>query len=150
MNLPLDDPSILYLATLEPVITVLPLGSHYRNHIAVVRESSPKASHKPHTSRRRGEEATAIAVAGDSQLGWQWQRRLADSPAVVCLLSDPSLVDTLRANPDEVDYVFTHPLRAVLDGRPAEGARGEAVVRGLQPVGGEWWPHEEEFHVRQA
>jgi hypothetical protein len=142
----LDDPSILYLATLEPVITVLPLGSHYRNHIAVVRESSPMASHTPRTSRRRVEEATAVCWRWRSQL----ERHLADRPAVVCLLSDPSLVDTLRANPDEVDYVFTHPLRAVLDGRPAEGARGEAVVRGLQPVGGEWWPHEEEFHVREA
>lgn len=97
VGLPLHCTSIIYLTTLEPVVTVLPLGSHYRNHIAVT--------------------------------------------PIVCFLSDPSIVDDLRASPDEVDYVFTHPLAAVLNGTP-----GAAYVDRLQPKGGEWWPHEEEYH----
>jgi hypothetical protein len=47
------------------------------------------------------------------------------------------------ANPDEVEHIFTHPLRALLDEQPPED--------GLQTLPlaarGEWWPHEEEYHA---
>jgi hypothetical protein len=70
------------------------------------------------------------------------RRRKLTRPAIVCFLSDASVVDQLKASPDEVDYVFTHPLAAVLSGRPGDG-----YMERLQPIGGEWWPHDEEFHV---
>jgi hypothetical protein len=67
---------------------------------------------------------------------------MADCVAVVCLISDPTLVDHLRPNPDEVDHVFSHPLEAVLRGQPDASS-----VDTLAKSGGEWWPHEEEFYV---
>ena len=63
-------------------------------------------------------------------------------PAVVCFVSDYSIIEQLQSNPDEVDHIFTHPLRGchqgVLEGKDLEG---------LVAKGDEWWPHEEDFHV---
>jgi len=67
----------------------------------------------------------------------------ADDPAVVCFVSDPSLIEKLEPYPAEVDAIFTHPLRGVLEGK----VDGEDAA-GLSEKGGEWWPFEEEFHVR--
>lgn len=61
-------------------------------------------------------------------------------------ISDPDIVEQCRPSPDEVDYIFSHPLRALLDGRP-EAADADALAE----RDGEWWPHPEEFYVsRQA
>jgi hypothetical protein len=67
---------------------------------------------------------------------------MADRIAIVCFVSDPSIVETLKPHPAEVDAIFTHPLRGCLDGRVG----GEDAV-GLSERGGQWWPHEEEYHV---
>ena len=56
-------------------------------------------------------------------------------------MSNPAVADQLEASRDEVDYLFTQNLTCVLNGRPKEGYLDQ-----LQPVGGEWWPYEEEFH----
>lgn len=40
VGLPLDPhPSIHYLTTVDPVMTILPLNAHMKNHIIVIRES---------------------------------------------------------------------------------------------------------------
>ena len=62
----------------------------------------------------------------------------------MCYLSDPALVDDLRPNLDEVDAIFSHPLKGCLDGYLS----GDDAV-GLSEKGGQWWPHEEDFHVSQ-
>jgi coenzyme A diphosphatase NUDT7 len=67
----------------------------------------------------------------------------ANKSAVVCFVSDPSLIEKLEPYPAEVDAIFTHPLRGVLEGK----VDGEDAA-GLSAKGGEWWPFEEEFHVR--
>jgi coenzyme A diphosphatase NUDT7 len=67
----------------------------------------------------------------------------ANKTAVVCFVSDPSLIEKLEPYPAEVDAIFTHPLRGVLEGK----VDGEDAA-GLSEKGGEWWPFEEEFHVR--
>ncbi|TYJ56010.1 hypothetical protein B9479_003252 [Cryptococcus floricola] len=113
VDLPLNHPSIHHLTILDPVMTILPLNSHMKNHIVVIRKFL--------TSR----EAT----------------RLTSMIAVVCFLSDPSLLIHLRPSPDEVDAIFTHPLKGCLTGE-VEGKNWE----GLSEKGGEWWPYEEEFH----
>ncbi|WVR04712.1 hypothetical protein IAU60_001723 [Kwoniella sp. DSM 27419] len=97
VDLPMDHPDVHHVTVLEPVITILPLNSHMRNHIVVT--------------------------------------------PVVYFISSPSLIATLRPNPDEVDAIFTHPLKGCLTGSPA-GVSSES----LAGVGSEWWPHEEEFH----
>jgi coenzyme A diphosphatase NUDT7 len=60
----------------------------------------------------------------------------------VCFISDSQLIDALKPSPDEVDHIFSHPLKGchtgVLEGRDTEG---------LVEMGGQWWPHEQEFHV---
>jgi coenzyme A diphosphatase NUDT7 len=53
------------------------------------------------------------------------------------------LIDKLERNPEEVDDIFTHPLRGVMDGK-VDGNDAEGLVE----IGGRWWPHEEEYHVR--
>nr|XP_019008376.1 uncharacterized protein I206_06935 [Kwoniella pini CBS 10737]OCF47157.1 hypothetical protein I206_06935 [Kwoniella pini CBS 10737] len=60
---------------------------------------------------------------------------------VVCFISDPSLLDDLRPNPDEVDAIFTHPLKGCLTGKLDAKDSAELV-----DIGGEWWPHEEKYH----
>ncbi|WVQ98156.1 hypothetical protein IAU59_005278 [Kwoniella sp. CBS 9459] len=97
VNLPLDHPDIHHLAILEPVMTILPLNAHMRNHIIVT--------------------------------------------PVVCFISSPSVLDDLSPNPDEVDAIFTHPLKGCLTGN----LEGEDAV-GLAEPGEQWWPHEEQFH----
>jgi coenzyme A diphosphatase NUDT7 len=67
----------------------------------------------------------------------------ANKSAVVCFVSDPSLIEKLEPYPAEVDAIFTHPLRGVLEGK----VDGEDAA-GLSEKGGEWWPFEEEFHLR--
>jgi coenzyme A diphosphatase NUDT7 len=66
----------------------------------------------------------------------------ANTTAVVCFVSDPSLIEKLEPYPAEVDAIFTHPLRGVLEGK----VDGEDAA-GLSEKGEEWWPFEEEFHV---
>jgi coenzyme A diphosphatase NUDT7 len=61
---------------------------------------------------------------------------------VVCFVSDPALVDKLEPYPAEVDAIFAHPLKGVLDGKVEDEYAAE-----LSGKGGEWWPFEEEFHV---
>jgi hypothetical protein len=61
---------------------------------------------------------------------------------VVCFVSDSSVIEQLEPYPAEVDAIFTHPLRGILDGK----VEGEDVA-GLSAKGGEWWPFEAEFHV---
>ncbi|WVF69691.1 hypothetical protein IAT40_004470 [Kwoniella sp. CBS 6097] len=97
VDLPLDHPDIHHLAILEPVMTILPLNAHMRNHIIVT--------------------------------------------PVVCFISSPEILQALSPNPDEVDAIFTHPLKGCLTG----SLNGEDAV-GLTEIGAEWWPHEEEFH----
>lgn len=58
---------------------------------------------------------------------------------VVAFLTDLSILDNLRANPTEVDCIFSHPLEAILD---PTIARKEALV----PIGSEHWPYEVELH----
>lgn len=58
------------------------------------------------------------------------------------LISDWTIIDQLKPNPEEVDYIFSHPLRGVLDGFPSEAYQSKLEIKG-----GEWWPHEEEYHV---
>lgn len=89
-----------------------------KNHIVVIRKSS---STRPSETGSESE---------------------ADEPAVVCYLSDSSLIGDLRPNPDEVDAIFSHPLKGCLDGHVS----GDDAV-GLSDKGGQWWPHEEDFHV---
>ncbi|WRT64673.1 uncharacterized protein IL334_001607 [Kwoniella shivajii] len=97
VGLPLNHPSIYHLTVLEPVMTILPLNSHMKNHIIVT--------------------------------------------PVVCFISSPSIISTLIPNPDEVDAIFTHPLKGVLT-----GSLDLKDTESLVDIGGEWWPHEEEFH----
>lgn len=97
VNLPLEHPSIHNLTVLEPVMTILPLNAHMKNHIIVI--------------------------------------------PVVCFLSDVSLLEHLQPSPDEVDAIFTHPLKGCLTGT-VEGKD----LEGLAEKGREWWPYEEEFH----
>lgn len=55
-------------------------------------------------------------------------------------------MDHLKRNPEEVDFIFSHPLRGILDGHPSEQYRA-----GLETMGGEWWPHDDgEFHVSRC
>ncbi|WVW78330.1 hypothetical protein I302_100284 [Kwoniella bestiolae CBS 10118] len=97
IGLPLDHPSIHHLTILEPVMTILPLNSHMKNHIVVT--------------------------------------------PVVCFISSPSILPNLIPNADEVDAIFTHPLKGCLT-----GLLDDRDLEGLVDIGGEWWPHEEEFH----
>lgn len=95
-------------------MTILPLNAHMKNHIVVIR-MSPFL----HTRHKSYEEV-----------------------AVVCFISDLKIVDNLKANDEEVDYIFSHPLKAIHEGMVDGEDNDELVERG-----GDWWPHEEEFHV---
>ncbi|BEI81259.1 hypothetical protein CcaverHIS002_0204190 [Cutaneotrichosporon cavernicola] len=96
-GLPLTSPHVHVLTMLEPVLTVLPMNAHLKNHIVVT--------------------------------------------PVVAFISDPALVTTLRPNPEEVECIFDHPLKAihtgVVDGELAEN---------LNLTDTNWWPGPTEFH----
>lgn len=66
------------------------------------------------------------------------------SSAVVVFISDANILSRLAANPDEVEHIFTHPLRALLDEKPPEDA---LMGLPLSEKGTEWWPFEEDYHV---
>ncbi|WWC86791.1 uncharacterized protein L201_001670 [Kwoniella dendrophila CBS 6074] len=97
VGLSLDHLSIHHITILEPVMTILPLNSHIKNHIVVT--------------------------------------------PVVCFISSPSILSNLTPSPDEVDAIFTHPLKGCIT-----GILDDKDLKGLVDIGGEWWPHEEEFH----
>lgn len=59
---------------------------------------------------------------------------------IIAVLTRPTLLDHLKPAEDEVERIFTHPLRAILD--PAL-SRGEDLV-----ADGEDWPYDTELHVR--
>ncbi|KAG8781777.1 hypothetical protein FRC12_021542 [Ceratobasidium sp. 428] len=70
--------------------------------------------------------------------------KLAVTP-VVALLTDLSVLDTLKPNPDEVDEIFDHPLEAILS--PGLVATlGTSPSRPLSEYGGPSWPYLSEFH----
>ncbi|QRV75152.1 NUDIX family hydrolase [Ceratobasidium sp. AG-Ba] len=70
--------------------------------------------------------------------------KLAVTP-VVAFLTDLSVLDTLRPNPDEVDEIFDHPLEAILS--PGLVATiGTSPSRPLSEHGGPSWPYQSEFH----
>ncbi|KAG9091882.1 methyltransferase protein [Ceratobasidium sp. 370] len=70
--------------------------------------------------------------------------KLAVTP-VVAILTDLSVLDTLRPNPDEVDEIFDHPLEAILS--PGLVASiGTSPSRPLSEHGGPSWPYQSEFH----
>ncbi|EED79104.1 predicted protein, partial [Postia placenta Mad-698-R] len=58
---------------------------------------------------------------------------------VVALLTDLSVLEQLKANEDEVAWIFDHPLEALLD--PSIASKGP-----LAEKGSEHWPYEEELH----
>ncbi|KAJ7800354.1 NUDIX hydrolase domain-like protein [Mycena olivaceomarginata] len=64
--------------------------------------------------------------------------RLVVTP-VVALLTDPSIISTLKASEDEVAHIFSHPLEAILD---PPLSRKEPLVS----PGTEDWIYDTEFH----
>jgi hypothetical protein len=60
---------------------------------------------------------------------------------VVAFISDPALVTTLRPNPDEVECIFDHPLKAIHTGI----VEGE-LAENLNLSDTNWWPGPTEFH----
>ncbi|KAK8847504.1 hypothetical protein IAR55_005362 [Kwoniella newhampshirensis] len=97
VGLPMDHPAIHHIGIIDPVLTILPLNAHMKNHIVVV--------------------------------------------PVVCFVSDPTILSGLSPNPDEVDAIFTHPLKGCWTGQ-VSGKDAE----GLSDSDGGWWPHEGDFH----
>ncbi|CCL98392.1 uncharacterized protein FIBRA_00387 [Fibroporia radiculosa] len=65
-------------------------------------------------------------------------RKVVVSP-IVALLTDLSVLDGLKANEGEVDHIFDHPLRALLD--PALVGKEKMSKKGSAD-----WPYEAEFH----
>jgi hypothetical protein len=59
---------------------------------------------------------------------------------VIVFLTDPAVLDNLRASEAEVDRIFDHPLEALLD--PPLASEEPLVV-----IGSEDWPYETEYHV---
>ena len=95
-------------------MTIIPLNAHMKNHIVVIRKS-----HLPRQA-------------------FVYLLRLA----VVCFISDVNLIASLQRSPEEVDYIFTHPLKGchtgTLEGKDLDG---------LTEKGGKPWPYDEEFYV---
>ncbi|KAH9945473.1 NUDIX hydrolase domain-like protein [Epithele typhae] len=58
---------------------------------------------------------------------------------VIALLSDLSVLETLKPSPGEVDRIFDHPLEAMLD--PTLAAKEK-----LAPIGSDDWIYPEELH----
>lgn len=52
------------------------------------------------------------------------------------------MLSSLQPNPDEVDCIFDHPFGSFHTG----SVHGDAV-QDLVPIGSDWWPLEDEFHV---
>ncbi|CAE6507758.1 unnamed protein product [Rhizoctonia solani] len=70
--------------------------------------------------------------------------RLAVTP-VIAFLSDLTLLDHLKPNPEEVDEIFDHPLEAILSPELA----ASLAPRPEQPLsrrGTEQWPYDSEYH----
>ncbi|KIK78765.1 hypothetical protein PAXRUDRAFT_163071 [Paxillus rubicundulus Ve08.2h10] len=67
------------------------------------------------------------------------QSQLLVTPVIV-LLTNPTALDALKPCAGEVDYIFNHPLEAVLDPPLSE-------KEPLVPRGSEDWPYAEEFHI---
>lgn len=59
---------------------------------------------------------------------------------VIALLTDLSVLNTLKASETEVEHIFDHPLDGLLD--PALAGRENLVN-----VGSDDWPYEVEYHV---
>lgn len=59
---------------------------------------------------------------------------------VIAVLTDPSVIQALRASEGEVSHIFSHPLEAVLD--PVLASREPLV-----PPGSEDWFYDSEYHV---
>jgi coenzyme A diphosphatase NUDT7 len=71
--------------------------------------------------------------------------KLAVTP-VVAFLTDLSILDSLKPNPDEVDEIFDHPLEAILSPE-LMATIGTTESRPLSEHGGPKWPYIPEFHV---
>ncbi|KAF9010051.1 NUDIX hydrolase domain-like protein [Cyathus striatus] len=64
--------------------------------------------------------------------------KLLVSP-VVAILTQSSVLEGLKASEEEVDCIFTHPLKAILQ---PDLAKSEPLV----PTGSSDWPFEEDYH----
>lgn len=71
---------------------------------------------------------------------------LAVTP-VVALLTDLSVLDSLKPNPEEVDEIFDHPLEAILSPELVETVRATGS-KPLSEYGSAKWPYKPEYHVR--
>ena len=70
-----------------------------------------------------------------------WTRSFVLVTPVVSLLTDPSVVSTLRPAESEVDLIFDHPLAAILD---PHLSKSEPLVE----LNSELWPSSDPFYVR--
>ncbi|KAJ1307629.1 hypothetical protein OPQ81_001725 [Rhizoctonia solani] len=70
--------------------------------------------------------------------------RLAVTP-VIAFLSDLTLLDHLKPNPDEVDEIFDHPLEAILSPELVASLAPDPG-RPLSKSGSAQWPYESEYH----
>lgn len=59
---------------------------------------------------------------------------------VVALLTNPAILERLKASEPEVSFIFSHPLEALLD---PELAKSDPLV----PIGSEDWPYTSELQV---
>lgn len=64
---------------------------------------------------------------------------LAVTP-VVALLTDPQILNSLKNEKREVDHIFTHPLKAIID--PTLAAAEPLVVHGS-----DYWTFDTKYHV---
>jgi len=62
---------------------------------------------------------------------------------VIGVLTNPKVLDNLKASESEVDRIFSHPLAALLDPKLA-------LSEPLVSIGSEDWIYETELHVRSA
>lgn len=67
---------------------------------------------------------------------------IANTAAVVAFIADPAILESLTPNPDEVECIFDHPFGAIHRGTVDGNAAADLV-----PVGSDWWPLEDEYHV---
>jgi coenzyme A diphosphatase NUDT7 len=71
--------------------------------------------------------------------------RLAVTP-VVAFLTDLSLLDNLKPNPDEVHEIFDHPLEAILSPELVASI-GTTPFKPLSEYGRGQWPYKSKYHV---